>query len=161
MADYAALIRPTGYGLPVTSLRPSGCGPCLRTSRRRYRTTPSTCTHSPVANLAVVSIISAKKVRSSYRRQPVMMPTRTRLIDCGPRNSRASDHALIEAGCDGVGSGGLRFAFFPYFPSDFTMNARFSSWCASAVQLREIFISTVVRRAEFLGSAPRILCSAA
>src|ERR1700731_2129309 len=48
-----------------------------------------------------------------------------------------------------------------YFPSDFTIIARLSSWCASAVQLREMFISTADRRAEILGSAPRILYSAA
>jgi len=48
-----------------------------------------------------------------------------------------------------------------YFPSDFTITARLSSWCDSAVQLREMFVSTVDRRAEFLGSAPRILYSAA
>jgi len=48
------------------------------------------------------------------------------------------------------------------YPSyDFAMTARLSSWCASVVQLREIFISKVDRRAEFLRSAPRILCSAA
>jgi hypothetical protein len=46
-----------------------------------------------------------------------------------------------------------------HIPSDFMMTARLSSWCASAVQLREIFISTADRRAEFPGLAPRILCS--
>ena len=45
----------------------------------------------------------------------------------------------------------------PYYPSDFTMIERLSNWFASAVQLREILISTVVRRAEFAGSAPRVL----
>ena len=29
---------------PVTSLRPSGFDPCLRTSRRQFPLTPSTCT---------------------------------------------------------------------------------------------------------------------
>ena len=41
------------------------------------------------------------------------------------------------------------------------MAARLSSWCPSAVQLRAMPLSTVERRAEFLGSAPRILYSAA
>jgi hypothetical protein len=44
----------------------------------------------------------------------------------------------------------------PYFPSDFTMMARLSSWFASAVQLREMLISTVDRRAELPGLAPKI-----
>ena len=38
-----------------------------------------------------------------------------------------------------------------HHPSDFKMSARLSNWCASAVQLREIFASTADRRAEFLG----------
>jgi hypothetical protein len=49
----------------------------------------------------------------------------------------------------------------PYIPTDFTMAARLSSWCANAVQLREIFVSTAVRRAEFLGLAPSSFCCAA
>jgi hypothetical protein len=48
-----------------------------------------------------------------------------------------------------------------YLPSDFTTRDRLSSWFASAVQLREMLINKVVRRAEFFGSAPRILCCAA
>ena len=48
-----------------------------------------------------------------------------------------------------------------YFPSDFSMSARFSSWFASAVQLREILFSTEDRRAEFVGSAPSFLYFAA
>ena len=48
-----------------------------------------------------------------------------------------------------------------YPPSDFKMSARLSNWCASAVQLREIFASTADRRAEFLGLAARALYSAA
>ena len=45
--------------------------------------------------------------------------------------------------------------------SDLAISARFSSWLPSAAQLREIFVSTVARRAEFLGSAARSLYSAA
>ena len=45
----------------------------------------------------------------------------------------------------------------PYYPSDFTMIERLSNWFASAVQLREILISTADRRAELAGSAPRVL----
>ena len=48
-----------------------------------------------------------------------------------------------------------------YFPSDFSMTSRLSSWFANAVQLREMFFSTVERRAEFVGSAPSFLYSAA
>ena len=48
-----------------------------------------------------------------------------------------------------------------YPPSDFTMSARLSNWCASAVQLREIFASTADRRAEFPGLAASALYSAA
>jgi hypothetical protein len=49
----------------------------------------------------------------------------------------------------------------PYFLSDFSMSARFSSWLASAVQLRAMLFSTVDRRAEFSGSAASILYCAA
>jgi hypothetical protein len=45
----------------------------------------------------------------------------------------------------------------PYYPSDFTMIERLSNWFASAVQLREILVSTAARRAELAGSAPRVL----
>ena len=48
-----------------------------------------------------------------------------------------------------------------HIPSDLAISVRFSSWLASAAQLREIFVSTVARRAEFLGSAARSLYSAA
>jgi hypothetical protein len=48
-----------------------------------------------------------------------------------------------------------------YPPSDFTMSARLSNWCVSAVQLREIFASTADRRAEFPGLAASALYSAA
>ena len=41
------------------------------------------------------------------------------------------------------------------------MIARLSSWFASAAQLREIFVSTADRRAEFFGCAPSNLYSAA
>jgi hypothetical protein len=41
------------------------------------------------------------------------------------------------------------------------MSVRFSSWFASAVQLREILFSTEDRRAEFVGSAPSFLYFAA
>jgi len=48
-----------------------------------------------------------------------------------------------------------------HMPSDFAISARFSSWLPSAAQLREMFVSTVARRGEFLGSAARRLYSAA
>ena len=48
-----------------------------------------------------------------------------------------------------------------YSPSGLSIPARLSSWCASAIQLREMFVSTADRRSEFLGSAARILHSAA
>ena len=48
-----------------------------------------------------------------------------------------------------------------YFPSDFTISARFSSWCPSATQLLEMLMSTAERLAEFFESAPWILKSAA
>jgi len=48
-----------------------------------------------------------------------------------------------------------------HFPSDFTISARLSSWCPNAVQLREMLKSTAERLAEFFGSAPWILKSAA
>jgi hypothetical protein len=44
-----------------------------------------------------------------------------------------------------------------YLPSDFSTTSRLSSWCASAVQLREVLFSTADRRAEFSGSAPSTL----
>jgi hypothetical protein len=49
----------------------------------------------------------------------------------------------------------------PYFSSSLTIIVRFSSWCASAIQLREMLRSTVDRRAEISGSHPRVLYSAA
>jgi hypothetical protein len=45
----------------------------------------------------------------------------------------------------------------PYYPSDFTMIERLSNWFASAIQLREIPVSTAAPRAELAGSAPRVL----
>jgi hypothetical protein len=56
---------------------------------------------------------------------------------------------------------GHAICVFPYFPSDFTMTARLSSWFASAAQLREMFRSVLDRGAEILGLAPRVLYSAA
>ena len=49
----------------------------------------------------------------------------------------------------------------PYFSSSLTITVRFSSWCAKAIQLREMPESTADRRDESCGSFARILYSAA
>jgi hypothetical protein len=63
----------------------------------------------------------------------------------------------VEGGGGRDGRATISAARRPYYPSKLTMVARFSNWCASAVQLREMSKSTADRRAEFAGSSPRVL----
>jgi hypothetical protein len=74
----------------------------------------------------------------------LLIASRTTLLDRVAAGSHGSLGRKI--------SGGTYFVF-----SSLTITAKFSSWCASAVQLREILVSTADPRAELVGSAPSVL----
>jgi hypothetical protein len=66
--------RAVASGLLAQSVRPSGCGRCSKTTRRRSPTGPTISTHSPGKSWAVVSSISVRKARSWSRRRQAMIP---------------------------------------------------------------------------------------
>jgi hypothetical protein len=61
----------------------------LEGSFRQFPTGPTICTHSPGKSWGAVSITSAKRARSWYRRRQVMIPTRTKPTGCGRSSSGA------------------------------------------------------------------------
>ena len=78
---------------------------------------------------------------------------------CGGTEIHAASNLSIKATLaqrtarsEGATAHSPKLADFTLLPIS-RMTARLSSWCATAVQIREIFISTVDRLAEFLGSA--------
>jgi len=80
---------PRGTGKPLQIAVDSVPGTTEATLHPGHRLQPTTSTHWPGKSWGAVSIISARKARSWYRRRQSRTPTRTKSIGCGRPSSRA------------------------------------------------------------------------